>query len=275
MNVSTTITAPSNTLLSGWERALLALPTVAGLALGLFPLLLPSLFAAVTLFPADDIYLYQLAGAATLGYGVALTFGLFQKHWLAVRLPVIGVMVFNLGSLYACAVQIFTGPTPYSVYVILASSLLFVTISVLLLLRHRGVPRQAPNLASTPLRIFLIVGAVSAATFGILPLFVPGLFTIFHLHMTVPFLARQAGSASLGYAVMAILAQWALNTQELPLTGVAAGVFNGVSGVVSIPYILAGGILFLPWLIGPVGLLVLVGCFLVLRQSISVGREKS
>jgi hypothetical protein len=93
--------------------------------------------------------------------------------------------------------------------------------------------------------------------------------------MTVLFLARQAGSASLGYAVMAILGQWALNTQELPLIGVAAGVFNGVSGIVSIPYILTGTILFLPWLIGPVGLLVLVGCLLVLRQSIIVGREKS
>ncbi len=267
MNVSTTIAAPSKTLLSDWERALLVLPTLAGLVLGLFPLLLPKLFADFTQFPADDAYLYQLAGAATLGYGVALSIGLFQKNWLAVRLPVIGVLVFNLGSLYACGIQIVTGPAPYSVYVILASSVLFVAISGLLLTRHRGVPRLEPNLASRPVRIFLIVGAVSAATFGILPLFVPGIFTIFHLQINAPFLARQAGAASLGYAVLAILAQRALNTQEMFLTGVMAAVFNGVSGVVSIPYILAGGILLLPWVIGPFGLLVLVGCLLVLRKS--------
>ncbi|HEY1353993.1 MAG TPA: hypothetical protein VGF67_30650 [Ktedonobacteraceae bacterium] len=275
MTTSTSAVLPTKAFISGWERILLVLPALAGLVFGLFPLFLPTTFAAVSRFPADDLYLYQLAGAATLGYGVALSIGLFQKNWSAVRLPVIGVLVFNLGSLYACGVQIFSGPTPYSVSLILVSSVLFVAISGLLLFRHRGVPRQAPNLASTPLRIFLMVGAVSAAVFGILPLFAPGLFTIFHLHMTVPFLARQAGSASLGYAVMAILAQWALNTQELPLIGVAAGIFNGVSGIVSIPYILAGTILFLPWLIGPVGLLVLVGCFLVLRQTISLGRVKS
>jgi hypothetical protein len=275
MITSTTIAIPSKLLISGWERVLLVLPALAGLAFGLFPLFLPTAFAAASQFPADDLYLYQLAGAATLGYGVALSVGVFQKHWLAIRLPVIGVLVFNLASIYACGVQIFTGPAPYSVYLILASSVLFVAISGLLLYRHRGVPRQAANLASTPLRIFLIVGAVSAAVFAILPLFVPGLFTIFHFHMTVPFLARQAGSASLGYAVMAILAQWAMNTQELPLTGLMAGIFNGVSGIVSIPYILTGTIVFLPWLIGPVGLLVLVGCFLVLRQSINVGREAS
>lgn len=275
MTMSATIAPPSKMLLAGWERALLVLPTLAGLVFGLFPLFLPTTFASLTQFPADDLYLYQLAGAATLGYGVALSIGIFQKQWVTVRLLVIGVLVFNLASLYACAIQIVTGPTHYSVYVVLASSLLFVAISGLLLIRHQGVPRQAPNLASTPLRIFLIVGAVSAAVFGILPLFLPGLFTIFHLHMTLPFLARQAGSASLGYAVMAILAQWALNTQELPLIGVAAGVFNGISGIVSIPYILTGSILFLPLLIGPVGLLVLVGCFLVLLQVMRVSRKTS
>jgi hypothetical protein len=93
--------------------------------------------------------------------------------------------------------------------------------------------------------------------------------------MTIPFLARQAGSASLGYAIMAILGQRALNTQELPLIGVAAGIFNGVSGIVSIPYLLTGTILFLPWLIAPVGLLVLVGCFLILRQVIIVRRTQN
>lgn len=262
-----TVAAPSKTLITGVERALLILPAVAGLALGLFPALLPKLFADISQMPADDIYAYQLAGAATLGYGVALTIGLFQNSWYALRLPVVGVLVFNLASLYACGIEIFKGRAPYSVYVVLASSILFVSISSFLLARHRGAPRLTQEMAGLPIRAFLIIGAVSSALFGLFPLFAPGLFTIFHLHNTAPFIFRQAGAASLGYAVLALLDLHSLNAQELRLTGVMAAVFNGVSGIVSIPFILSGQVLLLPWVIGPVGLLVLVACLLLIQQT--------
>ena len=259
------ITTPK-TLLSGWERVLLALPALAGLALGFLLAFLPGLFATITQFPADDAYIYQLAGAAILGYGLALSIGIFQQHWLPVRLPVIGVLVNNLGSLYACGIEISTGHAPYSVYLFLATSLLFVIICGLLLARHSGVPRPEPNFSSRKMQLFLIVGTLAAGAFGILPLFVPGLFTLFHLHNSAPFIFREAGAASLGYAVVAVLAQRALNTQEVRLITVMAAVFNGVGGVVSIPYLLAGNILLLPLIIAPVGILVLVVCLLVLRQ---------
>jgi len=267
MNDLIAITASSKTLLNGWERTLLGLPTVVALILGLFTLILPRLFAQVAQFPADDIYIYQLAGAATLGYGIALGIGLFQQRWLTVRLPVIGVLVFNLASLYACGVEIIAGHAPYSVYVVLVASLLFVAISTLLLVRHQGVPRPESDLASLLMRLFLIVGAVAAGIFGLLPLFAPGFFTVFHLSITAPFIIRQAGAGSLGYAVVAVLAMRALNSQELILTTVMAGVFNGVGGLVSIPYLLAGNILLLPWIIAPVGLLVMIVCIPVLRHA--------
>ena len=47
---------------------------------------------------------------------------------------------------------------------------------------------------------------------------------------------------------------------------VMAAVFNGVGGVVSIPYLLAGNILLLPLIIAPVGIFVMVVCLIVLRQ---------
>ena len=256
----------TKTLLSGWERALLVPPALAGLVLGFLLAFLPGVFAAVTQFPADDAYIYQLAGAAILGYGIALSIGLFQQHWLPVRLPVIGVLVNNLGSLYACGIEISTGHAPYSVYLFLATSLLFVAICGLILARHWGVPRPEPNSSSRVLQLFLIVGTVAAGAFGILPLFVPGLFTLFHLHINAPFIIREAGAASLGYAVVAVLAQRALNTQEVRLITVMAAVFNGVGGVVSIPYLLAGNILLLPLIIAPVGIFVMVVCLIVLRQ---------
>jgi len=128
MIASTITTAKS--LLSSWERALLTLPALAGLLLGFLLVFLPGSFGAITQFPADDAYIFQLAGAAILGYGVALSIGLFQQQWLAVRLVVIGILVNNLGSLYACIITILSGQVPYSVYLFLAINLLFVFISL-------------------------------------------------------------------------------------------------------------------------------------------------
>ncbi len=263
MIISTTTT---KTLLSGWERVLLVLPALAALVLGLLLVFTPGLFAALTQFAADDAYIYQLAGAAILGYGVALSIGLFQQHWIAVRLVVIGILINNLGSLYACTITILTSHAPSSVYLFLATSLLFIVISSLVLVRHWAVPQPLSNLDSYAMRLFLVVGAAAAGAFGIFPLFFPGLFTFFHLHINAPFVIREAGAASLGYAVVAVLAQRAKNSQEFRLITVMAAVFNGVGGLLSIPYLLTGGILLLPWIIAPVGLIVLVVCLVVLRQ---------
>ena len=268
MKVSTAITASSKTLLSSWERGLLVLPALAGLGLGLLLVFLPGRFAALTQFAADDAYIYQLAGSAILGYGVALSLSVFQQEWLAVRLVVIGVLVNNLGSLYACGAAIFSGNAPYSVYLFMATNLPFIAICGLLLARHGGVPHPAQDFSSRTMQVFLIVGAVAAGVFGIFPLFVPGLFTNFNLHINAPFIIREAGAASLGYAVVAVFAQRALSRLELPLTTVMAAVFNGVGGLVSISYLLAGSILLLPWVIAPVGLVVLVLCVIVLRQML-------
>ena len=267
MLASAPATSTTKALLTNWERALILLPALTGLALGLFPLLLARQFADISQFPADDAYIYQLAGAATLGYGIVLSIGVFQREWLPIRLPIIGVLVFNLGSLYACIGQILTGSAPYSVYVVLACSLLFVAISSVLLVRHEGVPAPKPNLDTSTIRILLIVGTVAAGIFGLLPLFIPGVFTFTHLHINAPFVVRQAGAASLGYAVVAVLAQRALTIQELRLPIVMAAVFNGAGGIVSIPYLLAGNILLLPLIIAPVGLAVLVACLVVLQQT--------
>jgi hypothetical protein len=264
---STSITSPSKTLLSGWERALLILPALAALVLGLFPLLLPKPFADLSQFSPKDEYIYRLAGAATLGYGVALIIGSFQKEWRIVRLTVIGTLIFNLASLYACGSEIFRGNAPYSVYFVLVCSILFVTITSLLLARHSGVPQLEADAASSLLRIFLIVGAIAAGLFGVLPLFVPWFFKIFHFNIDAPFILQQAGAASLGYAVIAVLAQRVVNSRELLLIGVMAAIFNGAGGLASLPYILDTNILPLPQLIAPVGLLVLVGSLLFLRQA--------
>jgi hypothetical protein len=263
---TTTTTRP---LLSGWERALLILPALAGLLLGFLLVFLPKNFATITQFSADDAYIYQLAGSTILGYGVTLSVGLFQQQWLAIRLVIIGILVYNLGSLYACIITILSGQVSSAVYLFLVINLLFVLICGLLLVRHSAVSRPASNLDSRAMQIFLIIGAVAAGAFGILPLFLPNLFTLFHLHINAPFIIREAGAGSLGYAVVAVLAQRAKNSQEFRLITLMAAIFNGVGGLVSIPYLLAGTVLLLPWVIAPVGLIVMVICLIVLRQLAS------
>jgi hypothetical protein len=268
MLVSSPSTSAKN-LLSSWERALLVLPALAGLGLGFLLVFLPGTFASLTQFPADDAYIYQLAGATIIGYGVALSLSVFQRAWLAVRLVVIGVLVNNLGSLYACAAELFTGHAPASVFLFLVTNLVFVAICILLLVRHTGGAHPAPDVASPAVQGFLVVGAVAAGVFGILPLFVPELFTVFNLHINAPFVVREAGAGSLGYAVVAVLAQRALSRLELPLIIVMAGIFNGVGGLVSIPYLVTGDIALLPWVIAPVGLIVFVVCVIAFRQVTS------
>jgi len=255
--------------LTGIERLLLALPTFVGLSIGLFPLLLPQVFASVANFPGDDVYVYQLTGAATLGYGVAFLLGAIWGDWLAIRLPTFAVLVFNVAAFFVCVAEIAQGRAPYSVYVVLAPATIDSILSGVLLYRHRGTPRPPQDLAMGSVRVFLVVGTLAAGTFGLLPLLVPQLGTLLHLHMNAPFIARQAGAASLGYAVMTVFAQRSLSSRELRLPIVMAALFNGMSGIVSVPAILAGDVLLLPWIIAPVGLAVLVGTLIGLRRTMA------
>jgi hypothetical protein len=266
LSPSTTATA-IDARLTTLERGLLVIPALAGLLIGLFPTLWPVTFAQVAQFPADDVYVYQLAGAATLGYGVVFVLGIFWGSWLAIRLPLIAVVPFNVIALSVCLVRIATTPVPYSVYLLLGPTTLLIVLSLWLLWRYRHTPRPAQDLAQLPVRVFLLIGALAAGTFGILPVVAPQLGTLVHLRINAPFIAQMAGAASFGYALMTIFAQRALSSLELRLPIVMAAVFNGVAGLVSIPFIFTGAVIVLPLLIAPVGLAVLVGTLVGLRRT--------
>ncbi len=254
--------------LTAIERALLVVPTLVGLALGLFPLFAPLVFAQVVNFPANDIYVYQIGGAAALGYGVALLLGMLRGDWLELRLPLIGTQVFHVAVLGVCLAALFQGGVPASVPALLALAVISIALSGVLLYRYRNVPRPVQDLALPSVRLFLVVGMLASGTFGLLPLFAPGLGTLAHLHIDAPFIVRLAGAASLGYAAMTVFAQRALSGQELRLPIIMAAIFNGVSGIVSLPDIFIGNVIILPWLIGPVGLAVLAGTLLGLRRAL-------
>lgn len=252
------------------ERVLLAVPMLAGFVFGLFPLLLPGTFAAVSGFPGNDEYIYRLAGAATLGYGVGLAAALRQGEWVSTRLPVAAVLTFNLGSLVACLVEILNpgtagGARPI-VYLILAASVFFVALSAVLLYRHRDQRPGSPDLAAWVPR-FLVIATLLATVFGLAAFLVPQLFQLVGFRVTDGFIYRQAGAATFGYAVMGVLELRSRNWLEMRWAILMAAVFNGVSFLASVVSLLRGDPFVLPALVGLASLGVTVAAIVALRTQ--------
>ena len=96
------ISTEDRTKLSTFERILLLLPIAGGLVFGVFPLLFGGAFGAVLGAPGNDSYVYRLAGAATLGYAVALILGAgnFKITIAGFTLDGIGTATFGAIILY-------------------------------------------------------------------------------------------------------------------------------------------------------------------------------
>src|SRR5690349_1170494 len=105
----TTATSTTTQRLDGLDRMLLILPLLAGLGLGLFALFAAPLLARLTNYPPNDILIYWLAGAGTLGYGVALALGLLQGDWIGLRFPVIAGLTANALAVIASIVEVAQG----------------------------------------------------------------------------------------------------------------------------------------------------------------------
>ncbi len=255
--------------LSGSERMLLLLPTAGGLVFGVLPLVFGGAFGRALGAPGNDSFIYRLAGAATLGYAIALIMGLRQGDWLPLRRVVIATLTFNLASIYACAAQMIAGGANLYVYLILGTSLAISVITVWLLNRH-GRGGQAPADLSTWFIRFLVLGTVLSGVFGLLPLLIPVTGAkLLGFYGTDVFLIRQAGAASLGYAVIGALgvrspAGW----RELRLPLIMALIFNGFSFIASVIALFSGEPLLITAVIAAASLFVtVVGTIAYQRQG--------
>jgi len=244
--------------LSSTERILLLLPIAGGLVFGVLPLLLGGAFGALFGFPGNDSFIYRLAGAATLGYGVALIMGLRQGDWAPLRLVIVATLVFNLASIVACVVQLMAGDTNILVYLILGTSIAITAITVSSLNRHAGLERPAADVSVWYTR-FLILGTVLSGAFGLMPLLIPVFGAqLLGFHGTDVFLIRQAGAASLGYAVMGVYGLRSGAWSELRLPLVMALVFNGFSFVASVIALFSGEPVLITIVIGAASLFVTI-----------------
>jgi hypothetical protein len=213
---------------------LLVLLVIAGLFFGLAPLLAPKQFADVTGFAGQDLFLYRLAGAATLGYGVALLVG-FRRPWPELRIVIASTLVFNLGSLFACAIAIAQGSAQWIVFVIWAASILFVAGTGLLLAippvaAGEEVRASGPRDTAAWIVALFAIGTLASLVFGLGPLILGGQFG---KQLGYPglddFIYRQAGAATFGAAVGGALALLSQHWRELRLPAIAAITFNAAS----------------------------------------------
>ena len=244
--------------LSNLERIFLLLPLAGGLVFGLFPLLLGGAFGAAVGAPGKDSFIYRLGGAATLGYAVALIIGLRQGDWAPLRLVVVAILAFNLASIYACVIELMAGNTNILVYLILGTSIAITAISLWILNRHAG-SMQAESDVSTWYVRFLILGTVLSAVFGLMPLLIPVFGAqLLGFHGTDVFLIRQAGAASLGYAVMGVYGIRSGSWGELRLPLVMALIFNGFSFVASVIALFSGEPVLISVVIGAASLFVTI-----------------
>jgi len=255
------------TKLSNLERILLLLPIAGGLVFGVFPLLLGGVFGAALGFPGNDAFVYRLAGAATLGYAVALIMGFRSGDWAPLRLVVLATLAFNLASIYACVVQLAAGETNLFIYLILGTSIAISAITIWLLTRHAGEGHPTADVSVWYIR-FLILGTVLSGVFGLMPLLIPVFGAqLLGFHGTEVFLMRQAGAASLGYAVMGVfgIRSGAWNEIRLPL--VMALIFNGFSFVASVVALFSGEPVLITLVIGAASLFVTIVGYMAYQRN--------
>jgi hypothetical protein len=248
------------TKLSNTERMLLLLPMAGGLVFGLGPFLFGSAVGAAVGFPGNDAYLYRLAGAAAFGYAVALIMGIRQTEWAPLRQVVIGTLTFNLASIFACVAALLAGDTNIFVYLILAASIIFIAITASLLNRHGRAGLEGPSASSSAWYVrFVTLGTVLSAAFGLLPLLIPVWGAqLLGFHGTDVFIIRQAGAASLGYAVMGLIGRQTGAWSEVRLGLIMALIFNGFSFIASVIALFSGEPILISLVIGAASLFVTI-----------------
>jgi hypothetical protein len=90
-------------------RATQALATVAASAIGLWQLLLPRAFATFFGISGADLVIIRLAGAATLGFGVAGLLSVIVDRWPAVRVQTVSAIAANVAAAIASAIYLAQG----------------------------------------------------------------------------------------------------------------------------------------------------------------------
>ena len=208
-------------------------------ALGLPLFVFPRPFARIADLAGDDTFIYELGGAAMLGYAVALALGIRSGLWPPMRFVVLATYVFGAIAFLAGFASFASNQINGLVVAVSLWAVIVAWALAQILVAHRGAV-AGPREVARWVVIVLALATVSAAVFGLGPQ-LPGPFaSLMGYRGTDEFVYRLAGAACFGYAAMGIQELRSLHWDDMRLPNIMALVFNGLAFLASAFEILAG-----------------------------------
>jgi hypothetical protein len=235
------------------ERALLLVPLLGSLALGLLLYETPLAFARTLGGAGSDPLVGRLGGAAALGYTAALAYAWYRRAWTAARLPLLAALAFGVAALYACLVALVSGSGRSLTYLILLAALAVIGTAAFVLRAHRAEAHPVADVASW-LYWFVVGATLLSVPFGLLPLLLPETFGhAFGLPGADVFVYRLGGAAVLGYAVLGYFEVRSRAWVEIRAAAIMVVVFNGL-GAIACALVLLGALRDAPGTLAPLAL---------------------
>ena len=218
------------------------------LALGLPFYVLPRPFARFIGLAGNDTFIYELGGAAMIGYAVALWLGVRRGLWPPIRFVILAAYVFAAIGFIAGFIAFASNQISGFVVVFSLWAVVVAYALAQILVAHRGHVAGARDVATWTV-VVLALASVAAAVFGLGPQ-LPGPFASLMGYTGTDELSyRIAGAACFGYAVMGVQELRSLHWDDMRLPSVMALVFNGLAFLASVFELLAGRATLLVYLV--------------------------
>ena len=209
------------------------------MAVGLPLYVFPRPFARIAGLAGDDLFIYELGGAAMLGYAVALALGLRGGSWPPVRFVILATYVFAAIAFLAGFVSFASNQINGTVVAVSLWAVIVAYALAQILVAHRGAVAGPRNVAGW-VAVVLALATVSAAVFGLGPQLPAPFAALMGYKGSDEYIYRLAGAACFGYAAMGIQELRSLHWDDMRLPNVMALVFNGLAFIASVFELLAG-----------------------------------
>ncbi len=209
------------------------------MALGIPMYVIARPFARIVGLAGDDVFIYELGGAAMLGYAVALAIGVRGARWSRLRFVVAAVYAFAVLALLAGFLTFVSGVVNGFVALVSVWAVATGWMASQVLVARRGVVAGPRNTARWVLAV-LVLATVSAAVFGLAPQAAGPFAALMGYRGTDEYVYRLAGAACFGYAVMGVMELRSQHWDDMRLPTVMALVFNGLAAVAALSEIAAG-----------------------------------
>jgi hypothetical protein len=212
---------------------------VGALAIGLPLYVFPRPLARLAGLAGDDLFIYELGGAAMMGYAIALGLGVRTGSWLPIRFVVLATYLWAALAFFAGFIAIASNQLNGFVIAIVLWAVVVAWAVGQILVAHRGVIAEPRDVAGWT-AVVLALATISAAVFGAGPQIVGPFAALMGYRGTDEFIYRLAGAACFGYAVMGVQELRSLHWDDMRLPNVMALVFNGLAFIAAALEIAAG-----------------------------------